>query len=804
MILKKFKQCPPPSLKFNFGKIIRKNLVASAVLLALSSSASFAQTGGIIDNSYLNENGGSFNSSNVEYSFDEINVSISGLPVAWNQILISTGSESTLNISGNTFIRTYSVEGDPSAAGTYAIHSLGKTNLLGDVDIVMTKNTEQEPQYGFNAIWANGPDAEVNIGSPGSSTKIWVLADKADTISAKEGAKVNFKSNRVELIGGIDMMDEVTLGTAASMVTLNISGNGYYWFGDEMSLHNTGINFRGQYYFGTEEINLLLKMIKEDPEMSALLADMGVELKSDQLQQQFNLSVTNGAQWTYFGHYKGKPVANGLITAYSIPKRVSSITLSDGGIINLYDENLKEIWSQQIKLDDQNSLLDHWKELGDIKHDYVRLGDLKGNGGIFRLDLNSDDRTKSDMVFIESSTTGGHHFIEPYRPQDLASVSDTNRLIFALSTAKANSVSFAEKQNIYGETLFDYELGIDHETITAENQSEIEDLVNEIYGGFEGFDINDYLNGTKWFVNRLTLKKSSAALAMTGAGYAAYDAAIEMDRRDQRLLQAVKDDASGLWIRARHGERGVSGQYTYQLNGATVGFDRNLSDINTLNIAFTYEDGDTDFESVKGNGDMKRYELAVYDTFDFGAPYIDLTGRIGMVSADYTAHNQNGSLKTTGDFDQKYAAVSAEFGYTLMDNAGVFIEPQLQVQVAYLDSYDYSSDRGMEVAVDSNVSVLSRIGLRAGKYIDTSAVTGEIYGRADVYHQFTDGQDAVFSDASHRMDETWGLNKTFASIGLGSALRINKRWGIQFDIERNLGGKTLDSWVMTGQAKYEF
>ena len=180
-------------------------------------------------------------------------------------------------------------------------------------------------------------------------------------------------------------------------------------------------------------------------------------------------------------------------------------------------------------------------------------------------------------------------------------------------------------------------------TITAENQSEIEDLVNEIYGGFEGFDINDYLNGTKWFVNRLTLKKSSAALAMTGAGYAAYDAAIEMDRRDQRLLQAVKDDASGLWIRARHGERGVSGQYTYQLNGATVGFDRNLSDINTLNIAFTYEDGDTDFESVKGNGDMKRYELAVYDTFDFGAPYIDLTGRIGMVSADYTAHNQNGS-----------------------------------------------------------------------------------------------------------------------------------------------------------------
>ena len=110
----------------------------------------------------------------------------------------------------------------------------------------------------------------------------------------------------------------------------------------------------------------------------------------------------------------------------------------------------------------------------------------------------------------------------------------------------------------------------------------------------------------------------------------------------------------------------------------------------------------------------------------------------------------------------------------------------------------------MEVDVDSEVAVLSRIGLRAGKHFDSSTVNGEIYGRADVYHQFTDGQDAVFSDPTHKMHETWGTNKTYASVGLGSYLKVNDKWGLQFDIEKNMGGKTMDSWLITGQAKYQF
>lgn len=69
----------------------------------------------------------------------------------------------------------------------------------------------------------------------------------------------------------------------------------------------------------------------------------------------------------------------------------------------------------------------------DVEHNYVRIGDLKGSDGIFRLDLNSDDRKQSDMVFIESSSEPGRHWIEPYRPSQLVSVSADNTLTFALT-----------------------------------------------------------------------------------------------------------------------------------------------------------------------------------------------------------------------------------------------------------------------------------------------------------------------------------------------------------------------------------
>lgn len=123
-------------------------------------------------------------------------------------------------------------------------------------------------------------------------------------------------------------------------------------------------------------------------------------LKGTEITDELNLTFKNGAQWTYFGLSEKEEKANGLASIATIPKRISSITLLDGGIINLFDKNIQSKWKEI-------GLLGVWSELADVNHDYVRIGDLKGSGGIFRLDLDAENKQNSDMIFIESSSDGG-------------------------------------------------------------------------------------------------------------------------------------------------------------------------------------------------------------------------------------------------------------------------------------------------------------------------------------------------------------------------------------------------------------
>lgn len=57
---------------------------------------------------------------------------------------------------------------------------------------------------------------------------------------------------------------------------------------------------------------------------------------------------------------------------------------------------------------------------------------------------------------------------------------------------------------------------------------------------------------------------------------------------------------------------------------------------------------------------------------------------------------------------------------TFRHESGFIVEPQMQVQAAFLKSYDYDSDRGMRVDVDGDTSILGRAGLRAGAVLRTT------------------------------------------------------------------------------------
>ena len=745
--------CPPPG-KIDSPLCLSAIIVLNICTAALASSFATASIAAVINNDSFDWSKGYPNLSLSEETVVEgINVDVSTV-VSWNNYTITTSNN--LTVEGDTILHLYGTHAVGSGDSTQALHS--GTNgvvirLNGNVDLVTRYALGIEDDYGANVLYVNN-GAKAILGNSGSTTRIWSIAASPDALSSKKGSTIEFLSTRNQVVGTMDMT--VNGGSAeADVSTIKGTFSGYdsYWFGDEASSENTSAEGRKN--------------------------SKGI----------LDLTFTNGAQWSYLAVAGSK----------TIDKRISAITLRDGGIINLFDDNLEAYW-------DEIGLLPLLKNGNyDVDHNYVRIGDLKGNDGIFRLDLNSDDRTQSDMVFIESSSEHGRHWIEPYRPSQLVSVSADNTLTFALTQEAANEVTFADKINIYGETLYDYELSIDSDVLDADEK--IAALEEEIVSRYEGFDPNDYRNGTRWFINRVTVSESAATVGVRNAGWAAYDAVMQMDRRDRRLREKVfvnEESNDGLWLRVQHGRLGADDAYKSDTTTIHLGYERQTSDNNRFGMSISYMDGEPDFENMKGSSELERYEIAVYDTLTLGNHYLDFVGRFGHLSEDFSASNANGTVSTQGDFSMNYGGISAEYGFTLKSVLGFFVEPQLQVQATRIEGYSYALQRGMSVEAQQDTTIVARAGLRLGKHFAGEGSSGEVYVRADVLHQFTDGQFGRIRDTQNTHRLHWGDAGTWANFGLGGYYWLADKFALQLDLEKSAGGETLDAWMVSGQLTYMF
>ena len=777
-----------------------KTLLASALILAFNSAQAIVLTPpqNIVDwkdhpgEWYTNENDDEINQfrliDGTSASFDGVDAEISPL-ITNSEYFVSVGRGSSLTIIGTTKVRSESTKfnKDSYEQGTYTFHAdNGNIYLKGNVEVIVTHHPDVSTEtIGANIYYAEN-DGTIEIGDEGTTTKSWVIAAKPDLISAKRGGKVKIKSTHNMLVGSVDMVQkperlEDIPNIEAGSVTGTFSGEDSYWFGDEQSFNNI-----------SKEIVYTLKQYD-----GGSLADAIDKILSD---EDFDFTFQNGAQWTYLDAFNVNfPGTSSLLFEN---KRISKITLLDGGIINLFDKDIQEkltkigLWN--LLNIDENTL----------HHDYVRIGDLKGNNGIFRLDLNSDDRTQSDMIFIEgASEGGGRHWIEPYSPSQLVSVSADNTLTFALTQKDANNVTFADKMNIYGETLYDYELYVNHDEIGQEDLAKLEKQIKSNYEDFDDFDPTDYQGGTEWFINRVVVSKSAATVGVNNAGWAAYDAIMQMDRRDRRLRETAFVDSNsndGLWVRMQYGRLGAKDAYKSDTTTVHAGYERQTSDNNRFGVSVSYMDGSPDFENLKGGGDLERYEIAVYDTLTFGNHYLDFVGRFGHLSSDFSSSRSASSISTQGEFSTNYFGVSAEYGYTLKSAAGVFAEPQLQMQATRLEGYNYGLQRDMSVDVEQETAFVGRAGLRLGKHFAGERSSGEIYVRGDLLHQFTDGQFGHIRDLDDVEVLHWGDAGTWTNFGVGGYYQFANKFSMQLDLEKSAGGEQLDAWMVSGHLVYNF
>ena len=254
---------------------------------------------------------------------------------------------------------------------------------------------------GANGVYASG-STDINI-KAGKKVQIISVADYADAISAKEGGRVDLGSpEMLQVIGVVDFFTGDNNGAATetarqSRISGTFQGNNSFWFGDE-KVKYTVKNPHGQH---------------------------GGDL---------NFTFKDGAEWIYM-----------------VNPRLTKITLEDGGAVNMYDDYVLKLWQEKVvdpktdlKLPEQASLADFWPSVikdGQLafKHQIVVLDKLNGNNGIFRMDFDSYDKKKTDLIFVgdtDNKTLGEFNIqAHPEDPEDLVNsfgnVSDDNPLLFA-------------------------------------------------------------------------------------------------------------------------------------------------------------------------------------------------------------------------------------------------------------------------------------------------------------------------------------------------------------------------------------
>ena len=762
--------------------------------------------------------------------FDSIDVQITPV-VEWDQYFIKN-LEHLFVVTGDTKFYSYSdtlagkEDDDRGTCGFLAGGPKAIVDLQGNIDAVVEHGEKIDiPDIGANLFYARAGGV-ITLGRDDTRTKAWVIAKIPDLISAKHGGTVDVKSTYNEFVGSIDLLDpngpaqsgnpDDSKNIDASTVKAEFIGRNSYWYGDEHSFMNFGVDttlisdqlesLGLQHLISTEiavsQIAEVVKNFIDGPgqNYATMLLQDDLFRKAYYFQEDsLNLTFKDGAEWSYLGQSKNG--AMDQVDGGTIVKRISTITL-DGGVINLADEYLDMRW-KEIGLSQVLQIQD------DFKHDYVRIGDLKGSGGIFRIDLNGEEKSQSDMIFIESTSETAEvtHKIEPYKLDTLSSIANSDKtLVFALTQKAANNIKFEDKANYYGETLYDYEVEIASEDIRDEKSEILKEFEPEDgYVKYDSFNASDYVGGTAWFIKHVNLKQSTAAIGMRGAGYASYDAAVQMDRHDRRIKESVFADGrdSGLWVRVQHGQMGAKGVYSSDVDTVYLGAEGKLTDTLRLGASFSYLDGDADFSDINGSNDMERYEGSVYGTFESGAHYLDVVARFGRVNSDF--YTSNAAVSKSGVFHQKYAALSAEYGYKFDTGMGFFVEPQVQGQATYLSSHDANVNGTMSMEADSTTSFIGRVGMRMGKTIRTEAVAAEVYARADALHQFTDGQDAVLRNKKgERIDVTWGDAGTWYNYGVGGYLNWKDRFGLQLDLEKSSGGEADDTWLLSGRFNYYF
>ena len=300
---------------------------------------------------------------------------------------------------------------------------------------------------------------------------------------------------------------------------------------------------------------------------------------------------------------------------------------------------------------------------------------------------------------------------------------------------------------------------------------------------------NYYIYGAEKTVN----DTGKTVIAMSKVNYSN---AVYMDRLNKRMGEArfIEGD-DGLWVRLRHDRIGKSDAFRSQNTMFEIGYDwkdeAQKDGTHYRGFAFDYMRGTADYTNVLGKGDVRRAGLWYHDTWmgDKGH-YTDYVVKYGRLSNDFDIYSELGE-KIKGDYDNDVWSVSAEYGRKKDLGNDWYIEPQAQLQYAYVADASYTTSQGTKVSLDSIDSLIGRAGFRLGRDTDEA---NTVYFKADILHEFLGGQSIRAQDTTGVLSTTYENEGTWYDVGFGFSHRMSKDKYMFLDVEKLFGNDNEDTY----------
>lgn len=625
-----------------------------------------------------------------------------------------------------------------------------ETTITGNFSVINTVPLEgRSGNPNNNAVFVQG-GSTLTFDENTESVFIVALGDTdsgSAAISAKNTPNSNKGNNtvtvqgkKVQIIGDLDVrtssFDDL-LNPSTSTINLTLSSADSFWYGDERKfpfLPNNSVN----------------------------------------------LTLSNGAEWIYFNN-----------------SSISNLTLLDGGIVNLVDEEIEQKLSS--KITDPNTEIEinlpDYELDADEKHYEVSIGNLKGSGGIFKMDLSHAGNSSTD--YFRSSSNSDYI--------DVTGSSETGTHLVVFDGEAANIANLEIGDKIYFARVEDKnaEFITNHDGISYR----ADEPLDFVYGTESEFTSNN----NYWYFTKQGNATGAYQGFMKAAVFASYSLATDLDRFNDRRGESryVNDTNDGLWVRNTYSNLDWDNAFEMDKNMIQIGYDRVVgtnSGKHILGVSLDYTNANIDIPGVTGGSDSERYAMSLYYTWlsDTGI-YTDLVLKGGVIDSDYAVSNAAGA-RIGSDIKQNFYGVSLESGWKFDFANKLFVEPQVQFQCIHIEGDDFTSDGGVKANLGDINSLIGRAGARAGYQFTfgNDLPDSLVYVKADILHEFSADRDYKLQGSTLPYADEFSGSQTWFDAGISADLSISQNAKLWLDAAHIFGGDFENSWRFTAGARYEF